>query len=59
MLEPIRRTGSCSPGVISKIGQFRSPHIACPLEEKPRALGPFYLVSMLGEVKLPMQGIDM
>ena len=34
---------------VSKLRQFWSPHFAC-------AIGLFYLVSMAGEVKYPMQG---
>ena len=49
--------GSIPPAVISKIRQFRSPHIClCLSEETLKAGGPFYLVSIAGEVKDPTQG---
>ena len=35
--------------------QFHSPQFACLSEETLKAFGPFYLVSMPGEVKDPMQ----
>ena len=39
--------------------QFRSPHICLCLSEKTlKAGGPFYLVSMPGEVKDPTQGVN-
>ena len=41
---------------IWKLGQFHSPHYACHSEETVKAVGPFYLVSMPGEVKDPTQG---
>ena len=44
---------------ISKLGQFRSPHIClCLSEETLKAGGPFCLVSMPGEVKDPTQGVN-
>ena len=40
--------------VVSKLGQFHSPHFARVfLKETLRAVGPFYLGSMPGEVKIP------
>ena len=43
----------------SKLRQFRSPHIClCLSEETLKASGPFYLVSMPGEVKYPTQGVN-
>ena len=50
--------GSIPPTVISKLRQFRTPHIACLSEETLKAGGPFYLVSMPGEVKHPTQGVN-
>ena len=48
--------GSIPPIAVSKLRQFRSPHIyLCLSEEKLRASGPFYLVSMPEEVKNPTQ----
>ena len=38
------------------ITQFHSPHFAGLSEETLKAVGPFYLVSMPGEVKDPIQG---
>ena len=49
--------GSIPPTAVSKLRQFRSPHISlCLSEETLKAGGPFYLVSMPGEVKDPTQG---
>ena len=51
--------GSIPPTAISKLRQFRSPHIClCLSEETLKAGGPFYLVSMPGEVKDPTQGVN-
>ena len=51
--------GSIPPAAVSKLRQFRSPHIClCLLEETLKAGGPFYLVSMPGEVKYPTQGVN-
>ena len=45
---------------VSKLRQFRSPHIClCLSEETLKAGGPFYPVSMPGEVKDPTQGVNM
>ena len=54
-----RDSGSIPPAAVSKLRQFRSPHIClCLLEETLKAGGPFYLVSMSGEVKDPTQGVN-
>ena len=55
-----RRDGvSIPPTAVSKLRQFRSPHIClCLSEETLKAGGPFYLVSMPGEVKYPTQGVN-
>ena len=57
-----RRTvnrGSIPPTAVSKLRQFRLPHIClCFLEETLTAGGPFYLVSMPGEVKAHTQGVN-
>ena len=51
--------GSISPRAVSKLRQYRSPHTClCLSEETLKAGGPFYLVSMPGEVKDPTQGIN-
>ena len=51
--------GSIPPTAVSKLRQFRSPYIClCLSEETLKAGGPFYLVSMLGEVKDPTQGVN-
>ena len=51
--------GSIPPTAVSKLGQFRSPHIClCLSEETLKAGGAFYLVSMPGEVKDPTQGVN-
>ena len=48
--------GSIPPTSVSKLRQFHSPHIClCLSEETLKAGGPFYLVSMPGEVKDPTQ----
>ena len=50
---------SIPPNAISKLRQFRSPHICmCLSEETLKAGGPFYLVSMPGEVKAPTLGVN-
>ena len=50
--------GSIPPTAISKLRQFRSPHIClCLSEETLKAGGPFYLVFMPGEVKYPTQKV--
>ena len=44
--------GSIPPTAVSKLGHFRTPHIClCLSEETLKAGGPFYLLSMPGEVK--------
>ena len=49
--------GSIPSTTISKLRQFRSPHIClCLSEETLKADGPFYLVTIPGEVKDPTQG---
>ena len=52
--------GSIPPTAVSKLRQFRSLHIClCLSEEILKASGPFYLMSMPGEVKDPTQGVNM
>ena len=49
--------GSIPPTAVSKLRQFRSPHIClCLSEETLKAGGPFYLLSIPREVKDPTQG---
>ena len=51
--------GSIPPTAVSKLMQFRSPHIClCLSEETLKAGGPFYLVSIPGEVKDPTKGLN-
>ena len=51
--------GSIPSTAVLKLRQFRSPHIClCLSEEKLTAGGPFYMVSMSGEVKYPTQGVN-
>ena len=51
--------GSIPPTTISKHRQFRLPYIClCLSEETLKAGGPFYLVSMPGEVKDLTQGVN-
>ena len=48
---------SIPPTAVSKLRQFRSPHIClCLSEETLKASGPFYLVSR--EVKDPTPGVN-
>ena len=50
-------SGSIPPSAVSKLSQFRSPNIClCLSEETITADGPFYLVSVPGDVKNPTQG---
>ena len=49
--------GLIPPTAVSKCRQFFSLHIClCLSEETQNCVGPFYLVSMSGEVKDPTQG---
>ena len=51
--------GSIPPTAILKLRQFRSPHIClCLSEEILKSVGPFYLVSMPGEVKDHTQRVN-
>ena len=51
--------GSIPPTAVSKLRQFFSHHIClCLFEETLKAGGPFYLVSMPGEVNYPTQGVN-
>ena len=51
--------GSIPSATVSKLRQFRLSHIClCLSEETLKAGGPFYLVSMPGEVKDPTQGAN-
>ena len=51
--------GSIPPATVSKLRQFRLPHICrCLSQETLKADSPFYLVSMPGEVKDPTQGVN-
>ena len=50
---------SPTPTTVSKLRQFRSPHIClCHSEDTLKAGGPFYLVSMPGEVKDLTHGVN-
>ena len=50
---------SIPPTAVSKLRQFRSPHIClCLSEETLKADGPFYLVSKPGEVTDPTHGAN-
>ena len=52
-------SGSIPSTAVSKLRQFRSPHLClCLSEETLKAGGPFCLVSMPGEVKDPTQGVN-
>ena len=51
--------GWISPAAVSKLTQFRSPHIyLCPSGETLKHDGHFYVVSMPGEVNDPTQGVN-
>ena len=51
--------GSIPSATVLKLRQFCSPHISlCLSEATLKAGGPFYLVSMPGEVKDPTQGVN-
>ena len=51
--------GSFPPTAVSKLRKFRSPDIClCLSEETLKPGGPFYLVSMTGEVKYSTQGVN-
>ena len=51
--------GSIPPTAVSKRRQFLPPHIClCISEETLKTGGPFYLVSIPGEVKDPTQGVN-
>ena len=51
--------GSIPPAAISKLKQFNPPHICLCLSGKTlKAGGPFYLVSMPGEIMEPTQGVN-
>ena len=50
-------SGSIPPATVLKLRQFLSCHICLCLSEKTlTAGGPFYLMSMLGEIIYPTQG---
>ena len=50
--------GSFPPAAVLNLRQFRSTHnCMCLLEETLKVDGPFYLLSMPGEVKDPTQGV--
>ena len=51
--------GSIPPTAVSKLKQFRSPHIClCHSEETLKAVGSFYTGSMPGEVKDPCKCVS-
>ena len=52
------RGGSIPSTTIPKVGQFRLSHFACLSEDTVKAIGPFCLVSMSGEVKDHTQGVN-
>ena len=51
--------GSIPPTAVSKRNNFIHPIFACVFLKTPKAGGPFYLVSMPGEEKDPIQGVNM
>ena len=51
--------GSIPPTAVSKnVGNFVHPTFACVFRKTLKAGGPFYLVSMPGEVKDPTQRVN-
>ena len=50
--------GSIPPAAISKLRRFCLLHIVCDFWKTQKAGGPFYLVSMPGEMKGPTQGVN-
>ena len=50
--------GSIPPTAVSKLRQFRSDICLCLSEETLKAGGPFYLVSIPGEVQYHTQGVN-
>ena len=50
--------GSNSAGATSLRNFGNSPQCQCISEEPPKAVGPFYMVPMPGEVKDPTQGVN-
>ena len=52
-------TGSNPTEAVWKLANSFTPHSQCLSEETLKAVGPFYLVSMPGEVKYPTQGVNM
>ena len=51
-------SGSIPPAAVSRLSQFRSPHIACVFRKRLKVGGPFYLVFTPGEVKDDIQGVN-
>ena len=49
--------GSIPPTAVSKLRQFRSPHICLCLSDTKTG-GPFYVVFIPGEIKDPTQGVS-
>ena len=49
---------SIPPTAVSKLGNFVHPTFACVFRKRLKAGGPFYLVSMPGEVKHPTMGVN-
>ena len=55
----VRVLGSNPRRAASELWQFRSPHFwQCLSEETLKAVGPFYLVSISGEVKYPTHWVN-
>ena len=54
-----RDQGLKPPAAILKLGQYRPPHFARVFWKTLKVVGPFYLVSMPGEIKDPTQGVNM
>ena len=50
--------GSNPAEAIWKLWQFPLPQFASVFRKRLKAVGPFYLVSMPGEVKYPTQGVN-
>ena len=54
----LKGLGFKTTSAVSKLGQLRLPHFASLSEETVKAIGPFYLVPMPGQVKKPHKEME-
>ena len=52
----VGRGSSLVGTLLRSLGKLFTPHCPCVSDETLKTVGPFYLVSMPGEVKYPTQG---